>query len=133
MDIDSRKELLESAGLAVIDRAWAGSPEPMAAWRLLIAGGVVPTATVRIAEGGSHLPQVESKWEELAHEAGLLESGNGFLASVGGMDEVAASWALVRPNPPLALVYRLGPVYGQPEFVAMDVHGRNVRGHFRGI
>lgn len=81
MDIDSRKKLLETAGLTVIDSAWAGSPEPMVAWRLLIAGGVVPTATVRIAEGGSHLPRVASKWEELAHEAGLLESGDGFLVS----------------------------------------------------
>ena len=41
---------------------------------------------------------------------------------------MAAPWALVRPNPPLALAYRLGPVYGEPEFVAMDVQGRNVCG-----
>jgi hypothetical protein len=129
MDMSSRRSLLEAAGLEVIEPAWLGSsPTPMAAWKLLVGGDVVPAAVVRIAEGNEHLPEVESKWEELASEAGLFRDNEGFLISVAGIGAAGAPWALVRGNPPLALAFRLASDYGNPEFVAMDMAGRNVCG-----
>ncbi|HEX7660076.1 MAG TPA: hypothetical protein VF444_11420 [Pseudonocardiaceae bacterium] len=129
MDLEARKRLLESAGLTVVDPAWSGpAPEPMAAWRLLILGSVVPTATVPIAAHAAHLPAVEAKWEELAREAGILNGEDGFLISVEGTCAEDVRWARVTPNAPLDLASKLGLDYGNPEFVAMDIAGRNVCG-----
>jgi hypothetical protein len=129
VDIGFRKQLLEQAGLSVIDPAWTDAPfAPMAAWRLVISGDAVPAATVRFDEQDEHLAEVESKWKELSAEAGLFNERGEFLISVAGVGSVAAPWALVRLNSSSTLASTLAPTRGNPEFVAMDLDGRKVCG-----
>lgn len=129
MDLDSRTRQLEAAGLTVVDSSWAGpAPSPMAAWKLLIGARVVPRVTVRIAENGEHLREVESEWEALASDAGILGNPDGFLISVAGVGAATAPWALVKGASPLQLARELAPTHGSPEFVTMDLGGRNVCG-----
>jgi len=126
VDLEARKQVLEKAGLVVLDEAWVGPvPEPMTAWRPIISGAAIPTATVRILKEGRHLPEVQAKWEEIAEESGLFGDHGEFLMSVGGM--AAAPWARVRRTLHMHLAHRLGPKEG-PEFAAMAMAGSVVCG-----
>jgi hypothetical protein len=129
MDLESRKRLLQSAGLTVLDAAWSGQmPQPMEAWRLIIGGEVTPSAVVHFLDNNEHLDEVESQWESIAENGGLFDSRGEFLISVAGVGSVNHPWARVRRNVGLSLARSLAPSVGEPEFVAMSIDGRVVCG-----
>ena len=129
MDLDSRADALRSAGLSVLDVAWYGKvPSPMAAWQLVIAGRVVPTAVVGRGVGEEFLEEIDVRWAETSESLGLFGEHGDFLISISGAGAASAPWALVRRNPGMCLSGHLGSATGEPEFVTMSMDGRGVCG-----
>ncbi|MFG3282548.1 hypothetical protein [Streptomyces sp. NPDC048111] len=86
MDIESREQLLQSAGLTVLDAAWSGeAPEPMEAWRLIIGGEVTPSAIVGFLDGCAHLDEVQSQWESFAEMVESSTAGKNFSSVSPGL------------------------------------------------
>ncbi|MFD6177527.1 MULTISPECIES: hypothetical protein [unclassified Isoptericola] len=77
--------------------------------------------TVRVPDGDGSLADA---WVRVAGEEGLVSPTGELLLSVGGVGSWDLPWVRVRADSPLPLRI-LGPVEGQPEFVASDV-GRRV-------
>jgi hypothetical protein len=129
MDLEARERLLRSAGLKILDMAWSGPvPEPSNAWKLIIAGGVTPSAAVQALDGNRHLDEVETKWESIAEDCGLFGGRGEFLIHLAGVGAAMHPWACVQRNSGLSLAHHLAPHAGEPEFVAMSIDGRVVCG-----
>lgn len=129
VDLDERRQLLESAGLTVLDDAWSSpAPAPMEAWRPIISGAATPAATVQRDETGEYLATADRQWESLSAFVGVIGPDGDFLISVAGEGASTAPWAHVRHTGVISLSSRLGQVPGEPEFVTMAVDGTAVCG-----
>lgn len=127
LDLEIRRRMLESAGLTVLDPAWTGvGLSPMDAWRPVISGNAVPNARLPVTEAGDHLDAVEERWEGLCEQFAIFGESSDFLISVAGEGATEAPWARVRPAGRMRLAHVLGPVEGEPEFVAMSIDGTAV-------
>ena len=129
MSLAVRARMLEAASLETLDHVWSGEvPTPADAWRLIIAGGVTPTAAVPMSEGGEYLEQVEVLWRAIAEQHGLFGSDGEFLVSVAGAETGDLPWARVKMGMQSSMARHLVQHPGEPEFVAMSTDGRVVCG-----
>jgi hypothetical protein len=133
MTLESRRVLLESSGLVVVESE-CGASEGLgvwSAWQRVIGGNVVPTATVR-ADGPSVAAEVDARWRELAVQYSVVDDRGEFLVSVAGVGARELRWAKVRMTARAELARNLtdqpSSVHPHPEFVTADVLGRTVLG-----
>lgn len=121
--------MLESAGLTVLDPAWTGAgPTPMDAWRSVASGNAVPNARVPISDTADHLDAVEERWESICEQFAIFGETADFLISVAGEGATEAPWAWVRRESRMRPAHVLGPIEGEPEFVAMSTGGSAICG-----
>ncbi|WP_326565139.1 hypothetical protein VSH64_25185 [Amycolatopsis rhabdoformis] len=122
-----RSEMLQRAGLVVVDSTLpAHTPPPMTAWRPVVSGDAVPTATVPYRPDLGHLTDVDRQWESLAEQHRLFDDNGVFLISVGVASVSALPWAHVRRAGKLSLAQHLSEYPGEPEFVAMSTDARTI-------
>ncbi|WIX99185.1 hypothetical protein QRX60_34755 [Amycolatopsis mongoliensis] len=129
MGFNIRNQMLEAAQIEVIDEVWTGQVAgPSDAWRLIVGGNVVPSATVSRRVDGEYLDEVDASWGRLGREGGMFGPNGEFLVSVGGAGLGDLPWARVRCEPASVMVHHLAAITGEPEFVAMSVDGTVVCG-----
>jgi hypothetical protein len=132
MTIDSRRALLESSGLVVVEDE-CDAAEGLGVWPAWqrIIGDVVPTATVS-SDGPDVAAEVDARWCELARQYSVIDDCGEFLISVAGLGARELGWAKVRMTARAELARSLtdqpSSIHRHPEFVTADVLGRIVLG-----
>ncbi|MEW2499764.1 hypothetical protein AB0878_04680 [Amycolatopsis sp. NPDC047767] len=124
-----RDAMLRASGLVVVKTSTlADGPQPRDAWRPVISGHAVPTATVAFGSGEDYVSEVDRKWESIAEDRGIFGNDGEFLISVGGGGLGILAWAQVRRVGSVSLARNLDVGPEEPEFVAMSLDGRTVCG-----
>ena len=129
MTLESRRALLESSGLVVVEAEYDAAEGLGAwpAWKRIIGGNVVPTATVKL-DGPDVAGKVNERWRELARRYSVIDDRGEFLISVAGLGARELGWAKVRMTARVDLARSLtdqtSSIHPHPEFVTADVRGR---------
>jgi hypothetical protein len=124
-DADSRKILLESAGLTVTGLLWAGPvPSRSGVWRTLRSRNISPISVIPTDGSLSSLVTTQEIWREKSAETGLFNADGGFIISIPGNKWNGSPWSLVRVEGNVRLLEELAYRDIPTEFVSMSVDGR---------